>query len=843
METPDHHSTIALLFLVALSWSLLSFLSCDRKLSLLLRLPVADDTSVGEILVVVDHSKMDFFMCCRSRILVPIMWLFVRKPREWFAVSLCLLVISPIVLLPATVGAICSDAPPTTPTTTTCGDDDSSFDKQRQCIQAVLDWIRTHPRGFVSPKLELQPQSSSVGPATNDKDKKNDKSWVWTVTEPVEPEEVLWSIPWDQCLVVMQPQSQPSSWNGTTVSVCALIQALHNPQEGGEGPSDSADTNKNLADQENEPVWTRTPLVDYLSSQVLLGVQSPQNNNNAAQSTKPPRLWSSAGRQALQTLLGEDFMNDHPDKDSSSFVSLVHPWTVQDSHATDTDEDTTSQQGMVDSQDDCVGHDPQLVWALHQWIALHGRPFLQTEQPPGAVLIPLYDLLTWWYQEQTPKASSSKFPNLKIVTPLDNHQSDPDEMDHNPFQDEESVTIQASRFIAAGQPLAVATPKASTWPPSHSNVALVPEMGTMFQTYGIVRTEFPQYWILPVGTANDTETLVLTVDRATDTEREVHDEHRELQLLWYPGATPLVNPDSLLHDEHKRTQWLEFVQHHIQRLYLHSANEKKDQSLIPQAEWDAMVAYREALLTVLEALEDVLDGAGYRENGSTSADDKEPLLFFATTRQGRYNLLDVPYNDYRRETCDEQAPIDSIQKHSKVIDRLTSPYQTIVYDQDPEKGNICYGLDGIYQQCTSYRPQYHEMMVHYPARFLPFVKRVLWVGGGDAMLLHEILKYSKSLELAVGLELDQQVTRKAFQHYGVQPHFDDHRVQWWYGDAAKSLSMMPSEYFGTFDLVLVDLSETVLSFPVSDGLDIWTALSLLLQPNGIFVKVRKSGLQ
>ena len=37
-------------------------------------------------------------------------------------------------------------------------------------------------------------------------------------------------------------------------------------------------------------------------------------------------------------------------------------------------------------------------------------------------------------------------------------------------------------------------------------------------------------------------------------------------------------------------------------------------------------------------------------------------------------------------------------------------------------------------------------------------------------------------------------------------------------------------------MVLVDLSETVMSMKVTDGLDILQALTLLLKPDGIFVK-------
>lgn len=103
------------------------------------------------------------------------------------------------------------------------------------------------------------------------------------------------------------------------------------------------------------------------------------------------------------------------------------------------------------------------------------------------------------------------------------------------------------------------------------------------------------------------------------------------------------------------------------------------------------------------------------------------------------------------------------------------------------------------------------------------------------MILYEVLKYP-DLELVVGLELDQRVVRGSFKHFGTQPHFDDERVEWWFGDASKSLRMLPKEYFGSFDMVLVDLSETVMSFKVTESLDVLETLTLLVNPEGIFVK-------
>jgi spermidine synthase/S-adenosylmethionine/arginine decarboxylase-like enzyme len=144
-------------------------------------------------------------------------------------------------------------------------------------------------------------------------------------------------------------------------------------------------------------------------------------------------------------------------------------------------------------------------------------------------------------------------------------------------------------------------------------------------------------------------------------------------------------------------------------------------------------------------------------------------------------------------------------------------------------------LDDIVQIATCYRPHYHEYVTHFAARYKEHIRRAVFVGGGDSMLLHELLKFP-DIELIVGLELDQVVVRRSFEHFHTQPHFDDERVQWWFGDATKSLLMLPKEYFGTFDLVLVDLSETVMALSVTDDLDILEALALLLKPDGIFVK-------
>jgi len=111
------------------------------------------------------------------------------------------------------------------------------------------------------------------------------------------------------------------------------------------------------------------------------------------------------------------------------------------------------------------------------------------------------------------------------------------------------------------------------------------------------------------------------------------------------------------------------------------------------------------------------------------------------------------------------------------IDEMESHYQTTVFYMDKANKDVCFTLDEMYQIGTSYRPNYHEMVLHHTARYLNEVERVAWVGEGDSMLLHEILNYS-TLELVVGLEIDQKVTRASFKHFGSQPYWDNPNVEW-----------------------------------------------------------------
>ena len=79
------------------------------------------------------------------------------------------------------------------------------------------------------------------------------------------------------------------------------------------------------------------------------------------------------------------------------------------------------------------------------------------------------------------------------------------------------------------------------------------------------------------------------------------------------------------------------------------------------------------------------------------------------------------WHDERPSTCDDD---EFWELEWKTLQVLNSHYQHVEFCQDPRNDDMCLDVDNIIQICASYRPHYHEMMVHYTAKFLESVKRV-----------------------------------------------------------------------------------------------------------------------
>jgi len=335
----------------------------------------------------------------------------------------------------------------------------------------------------------------------------------------------------------------------------------------------------------------------------------------------------------------------------------------------------------------------------------------------------------------------------------------------------------------------------------------------LFRDYGFVE-EFPQRW--------NFEDKDFMFDLA---ESETSDE---IVLTWSKGS------ESETDEEKEETK--QMIKKEIHRLVkgrsiLWKSNFQNGKSTIKESEWNSIWEFQQATVNALS----------YAFNDLTEDSNKKfPVGKDTCTSDG---VCAINYFDeleweadkikYNAQTCDNQN-IMTFPDYF-MLEGLKTHYQELNFAFRKEDGDICMDLEDTVQICSTYRPHYHEFSSHFAARFVDNVKNVVFVGGGDSMMLHEILKYP-ALEKVIGLELDQTVVRKSFKYFRTQAHFDNDKVEWWFGDATKSLLLLPEDYWGSFDLVIVDLSETVMAFSVTEELDVFDALALLLNPEGVMVK-------
>eukprot|EP00566_Odontella_aurita_P003749 CAMPEP_0113586544 /NCGR_PEP_ID=MMETSP0015_2-20120614/34356_1 /TAXON_ID=2838 /ORGANISM="Odontella" /LENGTH=1264 /DNA_ID=CAMNT_0000491993 /DNA_START=143 /DNA_END=3937 /DNA_ORIENTATION=- /assembly_acc=CAM_ASM_000160 len=357
----------------------------------------------------------------------------------------------------------------------------------------------------------------------------------------------------------------------------------------------------------------------------------------------------------------------------------------------------------------------------------------------------------------------------------------------------------------------------------------------IFMDYGFVEM-YPQRWIFKE------QDFYFDLSEKKNESGELTGD---IELTWFKDGRP--------QSSHRRRVSVRFFVHQIVRIeglkQLEHAKRKQVpeiQHAVPAYEWNTIWEYSDALVDAMKraiGANGESPGAGVADEDE---DDDEGVCYEGDESARRERKMLPKYDDLDDESDDEfyeEAPYEyTLSCNSnllfpghKIMEEFETLYQSVDYFVVPSDGDVCLELDSVVQTCTKYRPHYHELGMDFPARYIDSVKRVLFVGGGDSMLLAEAIKYP-DLELVVGLELEQDITRKTFKHMYTQPFFHDRRVQWWFGDAVKSLRLLPKEYFGSFDLVLVDLSETVASFSVSSHLDMLEALALLVKPEGIMVK-------
>lgn len=336
----------------------------------------------------------------------------------------------------------------------------------------------------------------------------------------------------------------------------------------------------------------------------------------------------------------------------------------------------------------------------------------------------------------------------------------------------------------------------------------------IFRDYGFVE-EFPQRW--------NFEDYDFLFDLF---ESEV--EEGAIAVIWDPEDEPANDEDK---KEKKKVILKELKRLVKKRSQIWKSDFVNGKSSINENEWNSIWEYQGAMVNALSLA------------FNSITDDPSEQLPIGKDTCNSDGICGINYFDELLREEDEISYNQQMCDNSEImmfpdyfmLEGMKTHYQVLNFAFREEDGDICMDLEDTVQICSTYRPHYHEFSSHFAARFVDNVKRVVFVGGGDSMMLHEVLKYP-NLEKVVGLELDQMVVRKSFKYFRTQAHFDNDKVEWWFGDATKSLLLLPENYWGSFDLVIVDLSETVMAFSVTEELDVFDALALLLNPEGVMVK-------
>ncbi|KAL3920449.1 MAG: hypothetical protein SGILL_003260, partial [Bacillariaceae sp.] len=507
----------------------------------------------------------------------------------------------------------------------------------------------------------------------------------------------------------------------------------------------------------------------------VLDENSPANLRN-----RQPGSWSKEAQNILWDLLGEG----------------IHPQPEAADHSYELDCVQGIQRGQENRPPAPQGK--RLYEEAYKYFIAKSR---------GAILIPLFELIQ--------HRGGEEWRNVALQESLDGR----------------FLRVAAYRDIAKGEQLYKSFNRCDfedgeceTWDESFTPTE------DIFRDTGAVE-DYPRRWMMDCRPGYDRFVSVFDIDKRDD---------GSFVFEWLNGAPTIFETNFML----AQYEMLQAKEPEVQKQVatLSSAFE------------------RNAILTYLAAVKEALHLAWLNRNGNPPTPDED---LEENNELEEYDPFEEPkgagthLEDYFMCYVDRDCAGGEWDETF-----LTSMYQDMKFKHCPQTENSCLSLVNVIQACTSFRPHYHESFVHVPAQYAKEMKRVAYLGGGDNILdlldlsfcafdshkplfvspllyevLHEIMKYP-DLELVVGLELDQTVVRYSFKHFGTSPYFHDPRVQWWFGDASKSFLALPREYFGTFDLVIVDLLSFIAdTLKVTEELSLMDAASLLMKPEGgIIVK-------
>lgn len=167
-----------------------------------------------------------------------------------------------------------------------------------------------------------------------------------------------------------------------------------------------------------------------------------------------------------------------------------------------------------------------------------------------------------------------------------------------------------------------------------------------------------------------------------------------------------------------------------------------------------------------------------------------------------------------------------------VVHSQQTAYQNIILTKG--KKNLRLFLNGVIQFSSIDEYRYHESLVHLPLSKARYCKNILVLGGGEGLLVREILKH-KSVETVTVVDLDTAIFKLATEHPQLlalnEQGMKDPRVKMVTQDAFVFLQ----ENEQLFDVILADLPDpTTESIARLYSREFFRLTKLRLIPDGIF---------
>jgi len=254
---------------------------------------------------------------------------------------------------------------------------------------------------------------------------------------------------------------------------------------------------------------------------------------------------------------------------------------------------------------------------------------------------------------------------------------------------------------------------------------------------------------------------------------------------------------------------------------------------IPAVEWDLTMEYfhaiRDSYLAGLRALNAVPEEVDCEQR-------RDKTSFCSLFEENHYEEFDEDFDllqstafceHTKEDIVEDYFEGEPISSHHNDFESYSIQQYRSEFEQDVEEEDLwldrCLFANGDLKACQSFRPQVYEHAVHLPAQYVGAVERVLFVSSEGSMLLHELLKYP-SLKKVVGIAEDQDRVRQAMKIVYAAPHFDDDRVDWWFGNPTDILGFLSETEAESFDMVIA-------LEPVEDI----SSLQRLVAPNGILL--------